>query len=88
MRCTVASGMLAQVRKDPGLASVFSLVVPGVGQVYNGEFLRALFWLIVTPGLWIGTGGVFGWVCHLVSAITAYHRAKVRNARLAQNVTS
>lgn len=80
--------MLPQVRKDPGLASVFSLVIPGVGQVYNGEFLRALFWLIVTPGLWIGTGGIFGWVCHLLSAATAFHRAKVRNARLAQNVPS
>lgn len=84
----MASGMLAQVRKDPGLASVFSLVIPGVGQVYNGEFLRALFWLVVTPGLWIGTGGVFGWVCHLLSAITAYHRARVVNARQAQNMTS
>jgi TM2 domain-containing membrane protein YozV len=80
--------MLTQVRKDPGLASVFSLLIPGVGQVYNGEFLRALFWLIVTPGFWIGTGGVFGWVCHVLSALTAYHRAKVRNARFAQNVTS
>ena len=79
--------MLAQVRKDPGLASVFSLIIPGVGQVYNGEFLRALFWLIVTPGLWIGTGGLFGWVCHLVSALTAYRRAKLRNARLVQNVS-
>lgn len=84
----MASGMLAQVRKDPGLASVFSLVVPGVGQVYNGEFLRAIFWLIVTPGFWIGTGGVFGWVCHLLSAATAYHRARVINTRQAQNVTS
>lgn len=80
--------MLARVRKDPGLASVFSLVVPGVGQVYNGEFLRALFWFVVTPGLWIGTGGVFGWLCHLLAAFTAYHRARVVNARLAQNMTS
>ena len=80
--------MLAQVQKDPGLASVFSLVVPGVGQVYNGEFLRALFWLIVTPGFWIGTGGTSGWICHILSAVTAYHRARVHNRRMAQNVTS
>ncbi len=76
------------MRKDPGLACVFSLLLPGVGQVYNGEFLRALFWLIVTPGFWIGTGGLFGLGCHALSALTAYHRAKVRNARLAQNVAS
>lgn len=66
---------------------MFSLVVPGVGQVYNGEFLRAIFWLIVTPGFWIGTGGLFGWVCHLISAMTAYHRARVRNARLPEGTS-
>ena len=44
-------------RKDPGLAAVLSLVVPGVGQIYNGDFLRGIFWLIVTPGFWFGTGG-------------------------------
>ncbi len=61
--------------KDPGLAAVLSFVVPGVGQIYNGNFLRALFWLIITPGLWIGTGGFFGWVCHVVAAWTALRMA-------------
>lgn len=55
---------------------MLSFVIPGVGQIYNGDFLRGIFWLIVTPGLWIGTGGFFGWVCHLVSAYTAYRRAE------------
>jgi TM2 domain-containing membrane protein YozV len=62
------------------LAAVLSLVIPGAGQIYNGEFLRALFWLIVTPGLWIGTGGLAGWVCHFVAAYTAHRRAKLRHA--------
>jgi hypothetical protein len=67
--------------KDPGLAAVLSFLIPGVGQIYNGEFLRALFWLILTPGLWIGTGGVLGALCHFVSAFTAYSRAqKLREA--------
>ena len=60
----------------PGVAAVLSLIVPGVGQIYNGKFLRGLFWLIITPGFWIGTGGFLGWVCHLVSAYTAYSWAK------------
>jgi TM2 domain-containing membrane protein YozV len=59
-----------------GNAAVLSLVVPGVGQIYNGKFLRGLFWLVVTPGLWIGTGGMFGWVCHLIASYTAYSWAK------------
>jgi TM2 domain-containing membrane protein YozV len=62
--------------KNPGTAAVLSFLIPGVGQIYNGRFLRALFWLVITPGLWIGTGGTLGWVCHIVSAYTAYSYAK------------
>ena len=66
--------------RNPGTAAVLSFLLPGLGQIYNGDFLRAIFWLIVTPGLWIGTGFLLGWICHIVSAFTAYHRAKRKNA--------
>lgn len=62
--------------RNPGTAAVLSLFVPGVGQIYNGTLFRALFWLIVTPGFWIGTGGLLGWICHLASAWTAYRYAQ------------
>jgi TM2 domain-containing membrane protein YozV len=62
------------------LATVLSLLIPGVGQLYNGTWLRGIFWLIVTPGFWIGTGGTLGWVCHLLAAYTAYRRAEQINA--------
>ena len=62
--------------KKPGNAAVLSLFVPGVGQIYNGKFLRGIFWLIVTPGLWIGSGGTLGWICHVISSYTAYRYAK------------
>jgi len=62
--------------RNPGTAGILSFIIPGLGQLYNGKFLRALFWFIITPGLWIGTGGLFGWVCHLVAAYTAYNYAK------------
>ena len=68
--------------KNPGTAAVFSAVIPGIGQFYNGDFLRGIFWLIVTPGLWIGTGGLFGWVCHVIAAFTAYNRAQKKNRTL------
>ena len=61
--------------RNPGLAAVLSFFIPGVGQIYNGKILRGIFWLIVTPGVWIGTGGLFGWICHLISAATAYSYA-------------
>ena len=62
--------------KNPGTAAVLSLVIPGVGQIYNGAILRGVFWLIVTPGLWIGSGGFLGWICHVWSAASAYSYAK------------
>ena len=65
--------------KSAGTAAVLSLVIPGVGQFYNGDFLLGLFWLIVTPGLWIGTGGLLGWVCHVIASMTAYRRANLKN---------
>ena len=52
------------------------VVVPGAGQIYNGKFLRGVIWLVVTPGLWIGSGGFLGWVCHLVSSYMAYQWAR------------
>lgn len=69
--------------RHPGVAAVLSVIIPGVGQIYNGDFLRGIFWLIATPGFWIGTGGLFGWVCHLIAAYTAYQRAKDKNAGFA-----
>jgi len=69
--------------RHPGVAAVLSLLIPGVGQIYNGDFLRGIFWLIVTPGFWIGTAGLFGWPFHLIAAYTAYHRAKLKNRGLA-----
>ncbi len=68
--------------RHPGTAAVLSLVIPGVGQFYNGEFWRGIFWLIITPGMWIGTGGFLGWICHVLSAITAYRRAAFKNCML------
>ena len=62
--------------KQSGTAAILSLIIPGVGQIYNGDFLRGIFWLIVTPGLWIGSGGLLGWICHLISAYTGYSRGE------------
>lgn len=66
--------------REPGLAAVLSLLIPGVGQFFNGAFFRRIFWLVITPGLWIGSGGTLGWICHILSAITAYNYAKKRRS--------
>jgi TM2 domain-containing membrane protein YozV len=68
--------MEAKPMTQSGIAALLSLFLPGVGQIYNGDFLRGIFWLIVTPGLWIGTGGMLGWICHLIAAYTAHNRGR------------
>lgn len=62
--------------RNPGLAAVLSAVLPGLGQIYNGQILWAIVWFIITPGLWIGSGGMLGWICHVIAAWTAYRYAK------------
>lgn len=68
--------------RDPRLAAVLSLLIPGVGQLYNGRILAGILWLILTPGLWLGSGGTLGWVFHLISAYTAYTYARDHRVRL------
>lgn len=60
---------------NPGTAAVLSVILPGIGQFYNGHFFWGIFWLIVTPGFWIGSGGLIGWIFHILSAWQAYNQA-------------
>ena len=50
------------------LPTILSFVVPGIGQILMGQWFWAIFWLIITPGFWIGSGGFFGWTCHIICA--------------------
>ena len=68
--------------RDPALAGILSFVVPGVGQIYNGQILAGILWLIFTPGFWIGTGGTLGWIFHIISAYTAYSYARDHRVRI------
>jgi TM2 domain-containing membrane protein YozV len=67
--------------RNSGTAAVLSFFIPGVGQIYNGQWGWGIFWLIITPGFWLGTGGTLGWVCHLIAAYTAYQYAQEHPTR-------
>ncbi len=62
--------------RNPGFAAVLSAILPGLGDIYNGRILWAIFWLIITPGFWIGSGGTLGWICHILAAVQSYNYAK------------
>lgn len=67
--------------REPMLAGILSFIVPGVGQIYNGQIIAGILWLIFTPGFWIGTGGLLGWLCHVLAAYFAYSYAKAHPVR-------
>jgi TM2 domain-containing membrane protein YozV len=64
------------------VSTAVSAIIPGVGQFYNGRILAGILWLIITPGMWIGTGGLLGWVCYVIAAYTAYSYARDQLVRI------
>ena len=62
--------------REPLLAGILSLLIPGIGQIYNGRIIIGIIWLVLTGVSWIGSVGVFGWVVHLIAAWCAYSYAK------------
>ena len=38
--CDACIGRVSNSRRDPGIAALLSLIVPGVGQIYNGSTYR------------------------------------------------
>ena len=70
-----------------GIAAVLSFVVPGLGQVYNGDFFRGFIWFLfaLILGLTISpiAMGVPSLVYHLFCAWSAYQRAERKFGRAA-----
>jgi TM2 domain-containing membrane protein YozV len=46
--------------KSPGLAAVLSFFVPGVGQVYNGQIAKGLFFFVLYSLGWFLAAIVIG----------------------------
>ncbi len=62
--------------REPILAGILSLLIPGLGQIYNGRIIIGIIWLLLTGFSWIGSAGLLGWVIHLFAAWCAYSYAK------------
>ena len=55
-------------RRNPSLAALLSLLVPGLGQIYNGQGGLGLVFFLISIGLPI-LGGVFGWPRRFVGLV-------------------
>ena len=67
--------------RDPFIAGILSLIIPGLGQLYNGRILAGILWFSFAMVFWPATGGLLGWIPHLVSAVCAYSYAKEHRVR-------
>jgi len=68
--------------RDPLLAGFLSLLIPGVGQIYNGQIISGIIWLVLTGISWIGSAGLLGWIVHIIAAYFAYNYAKEHPVRV------
>jgi len=62
--------------REPWIAGILSLLIPGLGQIYNGRIIIGIIWLVLTGFSWIGSAGTLGWIVHLIAAWCAYSYAK------------
>ncbi len=57
---------------NPVLASMLSLIFPGLGQVYSKRVFSGVIWFVAAAFLWMAA---MGWIIHILSAIFAYRYA-------------
>jgi len=61
---------------EPETSCALSFLIPGLGQMYNADYGRGIMWFLVGLAVWVGTGGLLGWIINLMAAFTAYRRAQ------------
>ncbi len=77
MTCRVTPPVTVEP-KNPGFSALLSLVFVGLGQAYNGQFLRGVLILVGTliGGLYFAPAGAAVWLC---GACDAYVTARRMN---------
>lgn len=50
------------------IAAICSLFVPGLGQLVQGRWIKAIFMFVLAAGLWVF---MMGWLVHLWSIVDA-----------------
>ena len=75
--------------KEPGVPAVLSFFVPGLGQIYNGEFTKGFttiaFLMISCALIFIHIGIVLVIIIWVWSILDAYRIAEKKNRRISEN---
>ena len=72
----VSVAEVGTIMRNPLIAGTLSLLIPGLGQIYNGRILIGIIWMLIFGISWIGSVGFFGLIIHVISAWCAYSFAK------------
>lgn len=68
---------------SPALAGLFSLLVPGAGQLYTGRWVAAILWfMVVSAGYALILPGLILHLFNIVSAAASAHRLNSAVARM------
>ena len=63
---TTGKGSTANV-----IAAICSVFIPGLGQLVQGRFLKALWHVLIGALIWVVSFGYLGWVMHVWSCYEA-----------------
>lgn len=71
--------------KSPGLAAVLSFLICGLGQIYNGQILKGLIFLVAYIiswwMMWIFIGFITTPILWVWGIVDAYHKAQKINSQ-------
>ncbi len=71
---------IEQPEHQPGMALLLSLILPGTGQIYNGELSKGIIMMVLSFLLWFV---LLGWVVHIWSIVDAVVVAERLNRKQA-----
>ena len=75
MQNTLEDRIIVQRGPSPGIAAVLSVLVPGLGQVYNGDIIAGALWFLAA-GFGYSAILVPGFLIHALSVWCAYQSAR------------
>lgn len=77
--------------KNPGVAAVLSFLWPGLGQIYNGQILKAIVFIVVQVVnvllAFVLIGFLTGFIIWVWSVVDAYKQAEAYNHLLAASAS-
>ncbi|MEW5984139.1 MAG: hypothetical protein AB1806_17435 [Acidobacteriota bacterium] len=70
---------MAHPHRNPLVAAVLSLGLPGAGQFYTGSYVVGVFWIAIAAAFWYLGNRTLAPASHVLAAVSAYWSAERLN---------